>query len=548
MVASSYVRSRLFIFPSCLFAICLGIAPVQAMTFDLGNPDFRLDWDTTVKYTGGVRLHERDHRLADSPNRDEGNYRVDRGDMIMNRADVLTQIDLAYQQIHGVRLSAAGWYDFGFDRNVEQNPELRSQGWQSSYENDRYSGLVQRYYKGPSGEILDAFAFGSMEIGDTPVNLRFGQHTVYWGTSVYDHYSNSIAYGQSPLDARKSAMVPGSTAQEVFLPVPQFSLQSQVTPALSLAGVYQLDWKPTRFSEGGTYFAGTDYLFAGPDRRPLSPGVSIPRLDPLEPDHKYGSFGLSASWTPEFLDGELAAYYRRFDDPMPWLAPQSVNGGYRLVYPEDIDLFGLSLNRSLGDASLGVELSMRHDAPLNALGVSIADNEGPRGDTLHMLVNMIGALPRTSLYSSGTWTAELSYSRLLDVTAHEELYRGEDDGCAPLGLDADDGCSTRDFVGATLQVTPQWLQVLPGVNLALPTNVRYGIHGNGATSASGQEDTYTLSIGLQADIHERVTTALTYVTTYAPYSRVTNGVATSGRDGFSTRDRDWIAFSIQTSF
>jgi hypothetical protein len=522
--------------------------PCYSKSFDLDNPDIRLDLDTTVKYTGGWRVAERDSRLANSPGRDEGDYRVDKGEMIMNRADILSQMDLTYQQINGLRVSAAGWYDFGFDRNVKQSPELEAQGWQSSYNNDRYSGLVQRYYKGPSGEILDAFVFSSFNAGETPVNVRLGQHTIYWGTSVYDHFSNGIAYGQAPLDARKSAMVPGSTAQEVFLPVAQLSAQSQITPQISLAGQYFLDWKPTRFSEGGTHFSGTDYLFSGPDRRPLSPGVSIPQLDSLEPGTKHGSFGISSTWSPEFLDGEISAFYRHFDDPMPWLAPQSVNGGYRLVYPKDIDLYGLSLNRSIGRGSVGVDLSVRHNAPLNALGVSNVDNEGPRGDTLHVVTNMISALPNSSFYDAGTWTAELSYAHLMDVTKHKELYRGEGYGCDALNLDEKDGCSTRNFVGLTLQVTPQWLQILPGVNLSMPTNWRYGIHGNGATSANGQEDAYTLSLGLQADIYERITTAITYVTTYAPINTVVNGIATTGRDGFSTRDRDWVAFSIQTSF
>lgn len=431
--------------------------------------------------------------------------------------------------------------------DVKQNPALNAL---SSYEGNRFSSEVQRFYKGPSGEILDAFVFTTVDIGDTPLNLRLGQHTVYWGTSIYDHFSNGIAYGQAPVDARKSAMIPGTTAQELFLPVAQLSLQSQITDQLSLSGQYMFDWKPTRFSEGGTYFAGSDALFSAPDRRPTAadPLVTEPHLDNLEPGRKHGSFGLSLAWMPEFLGGELTAFYRQFDDPTPWLAPQSINGGYRLVYPEDIRLFGLSLNRDIAGNSLGVELSMRRNTPLNALGISNLDNQGPRGNTLHLIGNMVGALPNMPLYSTGTWTAELSYAHLMKVTRHKELYRGEGYGCDALGMDAGQGCSTDDFLGITAQVTPQWLQVLPGVNLSMPVTGRYGLHGNGATSANGQEGTYTVSLGLQADIYQRVTAALTFVTSYAPYDTVVDGVVLSGRDGFATRDRDWLAFSVQTSF
>ena len=38
--------------------------------------------------------------------------------------------------------------------------------------------------KGSSGEFLDAFVFANFDAGDVPVNVKAGQHTVYWGDSL----------------------------------------------------------------------------------------------------------------------------------------------------------------------------------------------------------------------------------------------------------------------------------------------------------------------------------------------------------------------------
>ncbi|MCM2459322.1 DUF1302 domain-containing protein [Pseudomonas sp. CG7] len=533
--------------------------PVLAFDLDVGNPDFSIRLDTTAKYTSGMRVEGRDKHIASAPNNDEGDYKFDRGELVMNRLDLLSEMDVIYRDQYGFRVSGAGWYDDGYkDPSVEQNPSLAARGWQSSYTKDSYSGNVKRYYRGPSGEILDAFVFANLSAGDTPIYLKAGQHTIYWGSATFDSFAQGINYGQAPQDARKAAAVPGTTAKEAFLPVNQLSFTSQLLPTFSIAGQYMLDWKPSRFPEGGTYFSGSDFLFSGPERFPLGPGFSVPHADALEPKDHHGSFGLSATWTPDYMKGgAVSAYYRKFDDPTPWLAPQILTSGgrpsaYRLVYPEDIKLFGLGVNMTVLGASVGADISMRKNAPLVASGVSLIDNEGPRGDTLHVILNAVKSLPNTRLWDTGTVIAELSYSHLLDVTEHEELFRGKGyAGCTNATRTGkggvEDGCATENFWGVSTQFTPQWLQVFPGVDLSLPITARYGLSGNGATSLSGNEGAYAYSVGIAADFYQKYKAQLTYADSYADYNSI-NGVAVNGNGGYGTNDRGWVSLSLQTSF
>ncbi|HJR31891.1 MAG TPA: DUF1302 family protein, partial [Pseudomonas sp.] len=123
-----------------------------AVPIELSNPDYHLRWDNTLRYTLGVRAEGQDRRIMNNPNYDESDGKFDKGDIVTNRADLLTELDFSYKKEWGARLSAAGWYDQAYhDDDVRSNVP----GFQTSYFNDHYSSEVQRYVEGPSGEILD---------------------------------------------------------------------------------------------------------------------------------------------------------------------------------------------------------------------------------------------------------------------------------------------------------------------------------------------------------------------------------------------------------
>src|SRR5438045_5284471 len=139
---------------------------VSAMEIETGNPDLTFRVDTAVRYNLGVRAEHTDPLIINNRNFDESDGKFHGGQIVTNRLDVFTESDIVYKGKTGLRLSAAAWYDQAYhDTSVHTNPAIG--GFVSSYYNDQYSSTTKRFYKGPSGEFLDAFAFTRFDIGET---------------------------------------------------------------------------------------------------------------------------------------------------------------------------------------------------------------------------------------------------------------------------------------------------------------------------------------------------------------------------------------------
>ncbi|WP_324248568.1 MULTISPECIES: DUF1302 domain-containing protein [Pseudomonas aeruginosa group] len=264
-----------------------------------------------------------------------------------------------YRENSGFRVSAAAWYDEAYRRldnkNVASSNHLGDDGTQEL----GLSRSTKRFHKGPSGEILDAFVFSRFDLGEVPLYVKAGRHTQYWGEAMLSPI-HGVSYGQAPLDLRKAASVPGTEAKELFLPRNAISAQLQATDELSLAAQYFLDWKPFRIPEAGSFLGAADMLLEGGESLILAPGFYLRRGDDVTPD-KRGDYGVSARWSPRWLDGTLGAYYRRTADIQPQLHIDVVSSQYHLVYPGDVDVFGLSLAKNIGGISVGADLSYRKD-------------------------------------------------------------------------------------------------------------------------------------------------------------------------------------------
>ncbi|MET0544354.1 MAG: DUF1302 family protein, partial [Variovorax sp.] len=277
-----------------LAAALLSMSP-GALAFELetGNDDLSVRWDNTVRYNSASRVEERDSKIGNSAISDEGTYSFNKGQAVANRVDLLSELDLTWKKRYGARVSAAGWYDDAYGSVSRTNPNAPLTNI-PSYIGKRYSDYTQRYYHGPSGELLDAFVFGGVDLGDVPVNMKLGRHSLYWGESLFLAGNlNSVAYAQNPLDLQKGFATPGVEAKELFRPLNQLSFQSQVTDTLSIAGQYMLEWDSFRYPEGGTYLGPVDFAFNGPDRQFISQQLGFARRgDPSEPKQR-GEGGLA---------------------------------------------------------------------------------------------------------------------------------------------------------------------------------------------------------------------------------------------------------------
>jgi len=141
----------------------------KAKRINSGNRNLVIRWDNTLRFTGGWRMQDPDPRIINNPASDESDSKFDKHDMVTSRIDLLSELDVVYKRKHGFRVSAQAWYDHAYhNTRVQQNPDLAGLGIPSSYENNRYSNFTKKWYRGASGEILDAFLFSSVKLGKIP--------------------------------------------------------------------------------------------------------------------------------------------------------------------------------------------------------------------------------------------------------------------------------------------------------------------------------------------------------------------------------------------
>lgn len=537
-------------------AATLAAGNARAIEFE-PSPDLSIRWDNTVRLNYAERVESRDQKIGNSAVSDEGTYSFDKGEAVAKRIDLLSELDVIYKKRYGGRLSGAAWYDnaYGATSRSNPNPPLVAI---PSYIGNQYSGETKRLYRGGSGEVLDAFVFGGVDLGDVPVNGKLGRHTLYWGESLFlGGNLHSVAYSQNPLDLQKGFATPGTEAKELFRPLNQLSMQAQVTDTVSVAAQYLLEWESFRFPEGGTYLGPVDFAFNGPDRQFISPALGFAQRGAASEPGQRGEFGVSARWSPKWLDGSLGFYYRNFADKLPQTFLTQVGPGisrYNLIYTEDIDLLGVSLAKNIGGVSVGAEVSYRRNTPLNSPPLGIApglpasgETKGPRGDTWHALVNTLGLIPKTPLFDSASWAAELVFSGWLDVRSGHNLFQAE--GHPPCnGRDKWDGCTTKSFVGLGLAFAPTWFQVLPSVDLSAPITYARGLKGNAATVFGGNQSNGNYSVGLGADVQQKYRFDLKYIDFIGQYRD--NGTTVTSQNGLTTllKDRGFVSLTFKTTF
>jgi hypothetical protein len=546
--------------PSTLaIAAMLALTAGTAHAFDIntGNPDFAIRFDNTVRANYGVRVESRDSKIGNYVLADEGDYSFDNGQAVAKRIDLLSEFDLVYKKRYGLRLSGAAWYDGAYDGTSKSNPNPPLVGI-PSYINHQYSSTITKLYE-KGGELLDGFVFGGVDLGDVPVQAKLGRHTIYWGESLLlGGHMHSVSYAQAPLDLQKGFATPGTEVKELFRPLNQLSLQAQLTPELSVAGQYLLEWEPARYPEGGTFLGPVDFVFNGPDRQFLSAALGFASRGQAVQPSQHGEFGLSARWAPQWLDGTAGLYYRNFADKLPQVLLTKVGAAsasqYNLIYADNIQLFGASIAKNIGGVSTSAEISYRKNTPLNAQVLGIApglpeqgDTKGPRGNTWHGLANVIGTIAKTPVFDAATWAAELSAMHLDKVTSGANLFNGV--GYAPcVGKDKWDGCATRNYAGMGASFTPTWFQVFPGVDLSAPLTYAIGISGNSATIFGGNESLGNYSVGLGADVQQKYRFDLKYIDWIGHYRD--NGTAVTSTNGLTAllRDRGMVSLTFKTTF
>lgn len=239
----------------------LGILPLviasqaQAVEISLLDGEVEGSLDTTLSYGSLWRVQGQDD-IGDI-NADDGNRNFDTG-LVSEVYKVTSDLALNYQN-YGAFVRGTAYYDTQImDKRTDYYDSADSAGRPSqAYPNDHHFTDETRDVAGNNVELLDAYVFGSWDIGDMPLGAKLGRQVISWGEGVfYRGGINTI----NPVDAAKYHL-PGSELKEVLMPIEAFSYNIGLTESLSMEGFYQWTWEETRLDPVGTYFAGTD-LFA----------------------------------------------------------------------------------------------------------------------------------------------------------------------------------------------------------------------------------------------------------------------------------------------
>ncbi|AXQ28022.1 DUF1302 domain-containing protein [Solimonas sp. K1W22B-7] len=399
-------------------ALILGAAlaatpPAQAFESRFG--DATLQVDTLLTAGVAVRVQDRDPGLVSrgnggtglSSNIDDGNLNYDRGDITYAPLQFNQDLNLSWGD-YGAFVRIYGYYD-------PVNAEFDEAALNGRRRDDR---VVEAY--AADLRLLDGYAYGNFELADMPLSLRIGNQVVSWGESTFIQFGiNSI----NTYDLTK-LRYPGSELKNVFVPVPLVYAQLGVTDEISFEAFYQLGNEKVVVDPQGSLFGQVDGLATGGEflilesvffeQNDLPDGYRIFRRKDKDA-RKDGQFGFAlTAIVPDWNSMEFGLFFMNIHSSLPltsgyalseaqWqqyneisatgtqdpsgltgvllvrglLAPESLSaaqieklrgihgvGGYRLEYPEDIQVTGISFNT---DTPLGValqgEFSWRHGQP-----------------------------------------------------------------------------------------------------------------------------------------------------------------------------------------
>lgn len=396
-----------------LLAPLFAAGSAHAISFNRG--DLSGSFDTTLTLGALFRVQDRDPDLVGvanggrqhSINGDNGNLNYDKG-LVSLAGRATHELTLNYGNV-GAFVRGTYFLDLV---NVKRDSD--SFGRTGAF--PLSDQAIERV--GKDFDLLDAMVYGGWAIGDASfLNVRLGNQVLSWGESTF------IANGINtinPVDV-SALRLPGAELKEAFVPVPIADVSFSVNENFSVEAFYQFKWDQTEPEAANTYFStsdagspGADHLFIGfgnylftdtrgqgavpagnvfpeelypnpaldPFRgtQSLTPfGTVVPRLEDDLPKDQ-GQYGFAARYfAPELGDTEFGAYYINYHSRLPVLSsilgtltefqasPSTFTeaSGYRIEYPEDIQLLGLSFNTTIpGGISLQGEYSYRMDQPL----------------------------------------------------------------------------------------------------------------------------------------------------------------------------------------
>lgn len=537
-------------------AALLASGASSAFEFDSSNPDVKIRWDNTLKYSNAFRLKDRSPGLsttqfgpagvvgANNQNQDDGNNNFGKG-LVSNRADLLSELDITGPNWGG-RISAAAWYDTVYNRSTDNPGISANHSPASEFTSDTRSLM------GRKAELLDAFVFGKFDLADKPATVRLGRHTLLWGESLFFGV-NGIAGGQAPLDLIKLLSVPNSQFKETVRPTGKLSGQVQLSSDVAVGAYWTYEWEKTRLAPVGSYLSASDSMGPGAERINAGPTGTFGRQGDLDA-RDGGQGGLQLRWRVDAIDTDLGFYATRYHATTPSNIYNTLSGAppalrassYRWAYHEGVSAFGASFAKTVGEWGLAGEVSLRRNAPLASSGQSVIpaigvgtrydnrDNPGYAvGETGHAQFSWLASLGPSFIAREASFLGEIAWNRRLKVTQNAQMLNPNTD---------------RDATALRMVFAPSYRQVMPGLDLTPSVGIGYAWGRSSAVGPGfGVDKGGDFNIGLAGVYLGKWTGSLNYVH-YLGKEGPTLDNNNNAQFRQSLKDRNFLSFSLRTTF
>ena len=539
---------------ACAVCSTLGVTsrPAWAFEYQFDN-GVEINFDNTVQYSVIERTAPESSYLGGLMNANDGDNNFS-GGIVSNRGDLLTKFDINYQG-YGFDTTVDSFYDLAYNQNTKQAAGNPTYNAESEPSNKFPSATVAQ--AGRNIELRNLFVYGSHTFGNVPVTLRVGRLVNIFGESLF-FANNGIAYGTAPVDVERAVSVPNTQAKDLFLPVGQALLSVQPTPSITVDAYYMFEWEKFNFQPVGSYFSPTDILVEGAQRlmyfppEGYAPGGYLYRA-PDQGAANTGQFGIALHYDPPNGNYDIGLYALQYNDTAPQIyvrnalyptlvAPHALSfGTFQLVYPEHIQIYGLSGSTTYGPTNFAGEVSVRTNEPLESsveLGPEQAANNSDNpayavGNTLHYQASAVYLGPGTWLWQGSSWLTEIAADSLLGITKNRSAY----------AYSLANGTTTTPnhmALGFRTQFTADYFHVLPNLDITVPIGLGYNFMGYAPDSAAFNNTGIDRGGDLTAGV------SFSYLNIWTGGISYTRYIAPPGRDNFA--DRDFVQFNVERTF
>lgn len=296
--------------------------PLQSAAFQFEEGEWSGSFDTNISVGGQYRLGDPDAKyysvssggLQNSSNSDDGNLNYEKG-----------WVSTLFKVSHDFQLSRDNYGLF-----------LRgyyfSDGKSNSTKRTALSDQAQDRVKA-GAEFLDMYVYGQFDLGDMPVDLRFGRQVLSLGESTFIPNGNNVVNSADFSKLR----VPGAELKEAFLPVNMLKASIGITPNITIEPFWLLEFRRHEIEPAGSYFSTNDFASRGGDTVWLGFGSisdqgglngagigGIPRAK----DREYGNYDQYGLSTHIYTNNgtDIGLYYAHYHSRAPVISARTPKG------------------------------------------------------------------------------------------------------------------------------------------------------------------------------------------------------------------------------